>query len=132
MPGREPRDAAEVAADMRIRVREEIAAGKSDAAIRSDFAARYGGDEFLIALTVNEEEHANRISERITANVCRINGYAYDVLVSAGSARRKECDSIDALIALADQRMYEMKRTRAGKSDNGYLEKNGNPTPKPE
>jgi|JI10StandDraft_1071094.scaffolds.fasta_scaffold14887_9 cytochrome c-type biogenesis protein CcmH len=38
---------AEVAADMRIRVREEIAAGKSDAAIRSDFAARYG-DEVLL------------------------------------------------------------------------------------
>jgi cytochrome c-type biogenesis protein CcmH len=38
---------AEVAADMRIRVREEIAAGKTDAAIRADFAARYG-DEVLL------------------------------------------------------------------------------------
>jgi cytochrome c-type biogenesis protein CcmH len=38
---------AEVAADMRIRVREEIAAGKSDDAIRADFAARYG-DEVLL------------------------------------------------------------------------------------
>lgn len=113
-------------------VLRSVAERISGAIREQDFAARYGGDEFLIALTVNEEEHANRISERITANVCRINGYAYDVLVSAGSARRKECDSIDALIALADQRMYEMKRTRAGKSDNGYLEKNGNPTPKPE
>ncbi len=33
---------AEVAADMRIRIREEIARGKSDAQIRADFADRYG------------------------------------------------------------------------------------------
>ena len=38
---------AEVAADMRIRVREEIAAGRSDAAIRADFAARYGEEVLL-------------------------------------------------------------------------------------
>jgi cytochrome c-type biogenesis protein CcmH len=33
---------AEVAADMRIRIREEIARGNTDAQIRDDFAARYG------------------------------------------------------------------------------------------
>ncbi|MET0545688.1 MAG: cytochrome c-type biogenesis protein [Caulobacterales bacterium] len=33
---------AEVAADMRIRVRQEVAAGKTDAQIRQDFADRYG------------------------------------------------------------------------------------------
>lgn len=38
---------AEVAADMRIRVRQEIAAGRSDTAIRADFAARYGEEVLL-------------------------------------------------------------------------------------
>jgi len=38
---------AEVAADMRIRVRDEIAAGKSDEQIRTDFAARYGQSVLL-------------------------------------------------------------------------------------
>lgn len=38
---------AEVAADMRIRVRDEIAAGKTDAQIRGDFAARYGESVLL-------------------------------------------------------------------------------------
>lgn len=106
-------------------VLRSVAERISGAIREQDFAARYGGDEFLIALTVNGEEHANRIYERITANVCRINGYAFDVLVSAGSARRKESDSLAALVALADQRMYEMKRTRAGKSNCDYLEEGG-------
>ena len=113
-------------------VLRSVAERISGAIREQDFAARYGGDEFLIALTVNGVEHANRIYERITANVCRINGYAFDVLVSAGCARRKECDSFDALIALADQRMYEMKRNRAGKSNCDFVDALANDTPKEE
>jgi diguanylate cyclase (GGDEF)-like protein len=113
-------------------VLRSVAERISGAIREQDFAARYGGDEFIIALSVSGEEHASRIYERITANVCRINGYAFDLLVSAGSARRKECESLSALIALADQRMYEMKRTRAGKSNCDFGDALANDTPKEE
>ena len=98
-------------------VLRSIAERISGAIREQDFAARYGGDEFLIVLSVNGKENAGSIFDRITSNVCRINGYAFEVLVSAGGARRWECESLAALIALADQRMYEMKRTRAGRSN---------------
>ena len=98
-------------------VLRSIAERISGAIREQDFAARYGGDEFLIVLSVNGKEQASSIFERITATVCRISGYAFEVLVSAGGATRMECDSLSALVALADQRMYEMKRTRAGKSN---------------
>ena len=96
-------------------VLRSVAERLSGAIREQDFAARYGGDEFLIVLSVSGKENADSIYERITANVCRINGYAFEVLVSAGGARRRECESLAALIALADQRMYDMKRS-AGRS----------------
>ena len=78
-----------------------------------DYVARYGGDEFLIVITIERNDDANAILARINSSVCSVNGFAFDVFVSVGGAHRKESDSKDALIALADQRMYEMKRARA-------------------
>ena len=89
-------------------------AEKLSASVRErDYVARYGGDEFLIVITVERMDDANAILARINASVCSVSGFAFDVYVSVGGAHRKESDSKDALIALADQRMYEMKRARA-------------------
>ena len=78
-----------------------------------DYVARYGGDEFLIVISIERMDDANAILARINSSVCCMSGFAFDVFVSVGGAHRKERDSKDALIALADQRMYEMKRARA-------------------
>ena len=78
-----------------------------------DAVSRYGGDEFLIVITIEHSDDANAIVERINASMCCVTGFAFDVSVSVGSAHRDECDAMDAVIALADQRMYEMKHRRA-------------------
>ncbi len=89
-------------------------AEKLSASVRErDYVARYGGDEFLIVITTERMDDANAILARINASVCSVSGFAFDVFVSVGGAHRKESDSKDALIALADQRMYETKRARA-------------------
>ena len=89
-------------------------AEKLSASVRErDYVARYGGDEFLIIIPTERMDDANAILARINASVCSVSGFAFDVFVSVGGAHRKESDSKDALIALADQRMYEMKRARA-------------------
>ena len=79
-----------------------------------DYVSRYGGDEFLIVITLERNDDANAILTRVNSSVyCVSGGFAFDVFVSVGGAHRKECDSKDALITLADQRMYEMKNRRA-------------------
>lgn len=90
------------------------AAEKLSALVRErDYVARYGGDEFLILVTFERMDDGDAILARINATVCSVSGFAFDVFVSVGGAQRKECDSKAALIALADQRMYERKRSRA-------------------
>jgi len=89
-------------------------AEKLSAVVRErDYVARYGGDEFLIVIPIERMDDVAAILARINASACNVSGFAFDVFVSVGGAHRRESDSKDALIALADQRMYEMKRARA-------------------
>ena len=87
-----------------------------------DCAARYGGDEILLILPINAEEDISPIHKRIEEATRSIPGYAMQVIVSMGSARRGECESSEALIALADARMYTQKRNRAEQNTSGMNE----------
>ena len=89
-------------------------AERLSAAVRErDTVIRFGGDEFLIVVATEHENDASAVVSRVNASVCCMSGFAFDVYISIGGAHRKECNSKDALIALADQRMYEMKHRRA-------------------
>jgi diguanylate cyclase (GGDEF)-like protein len=83
---------------------------------KGDYAARIGGDEFVLLLP---EIGADAVTERIRRindlvraiswQVCRA-----DMLGVSGGAAYYPCDGTDAeqLLTKADSRMYEMKRTR--------------------
>jgi diguanylate cyclase (GGDEF) domain len=94
-------------------VLKSVAANLSASVRERDYVSRYGGDEFLIVITIERMDDANAILARINSSVCCVSDFAFDVFVSVGGAHRKESDSKDALIALADQRMYETKNRRA-------------------
>ena len=77
----------------------------------TDTAARYGGEEFALLIT----EGAAVCAERVRAQV-----EAYDwtqicpglhITVSIGVAESTEAGSPEALLALADSRLYEAKRS---------------------
>ncbi len=75
-----------------------------------DYAVRFGGDEFIIIFSEMNRESGQQISGQIKAALREISGYAFPVTVSTGCALRSECAARDEAIALADQRMYEVKR----------------------
>ncbi len=83
---------------------------------KSDFAARYGGDEFLVALTNVNLETASTIAERLRETIAKttfINGPdAIDLTVSLGYAITQPGDTrLDAktLVRIADRALYEAK-----------------------
>ena len=77
----------------------------------SDFAIRYGGDEFLLILTCNEEE-AKEVVKRII-NATKQEG----IFVSYGISQWKPGEDIEKTIERADRRMYRMKDKTKAKTD---------------
>lgn len=97
-----------------------------------DFAARYGGDEFLIAITETSEEgamlFANRLREKITQTIFKSGNDSVKLTSSLGIAITHPDVTIDArdLVRKADEYLYEAKkkgRNRVEFFDYSELEK---------
>lgn len=75
----------------------------------TDYAARIGGDEFVILYT-----NYPGSAETLQNSICRVkhNFEGADIKVSVGGALRHEGTTLHDVIALADARMYEEKRSR--------------------
>jgi diguanylate cyclase (GGDEF)-like protein len=89
-------------------------ATRIDASIRtSDIAARFGGDEFAIALTSSGLDHASLFSERLIDTLStpyQLSGAEANISASIGVAGYPvSATDIDALIDKADQAMYTAK-----------------------
>jgi diguanylate cyclase (GGDEF)-like protein/putative nucleotidyltransferase with HDIG domain len=97
------------------RVLQETAAALRRACRRGDFVARMGGDEFVLLLVDAEPDaiaqRANNLDQIVSELGARVCGATF-LRLSAGAAYFPE-DGQDAeeLLAIADARMYEMKRT---------------------
>ena len=84
--------------------------------IRSvDYAARYGGEEFVIVLPETSTSTAQELAERIRAQIqsdsYQFNDQSLKVTLSIGVAGIRDSDeTADAVIARADQMLYEAKR----------------------
>jgi diguanylate cyclase (GGDEF)-like protein len=83
----------------------------------TDFALRFGGDEFLVLLPVSAKGDSHQMIDRISRSVCSITGLEFPIMVSTGNAYRSECTDQAALLALSDQRMYLEKQSRCKSSD---------------
>jgi diguanylate cyclase (GGDEF)-like protein len=80
---------------------------------RGDLLARLGGDEFVILLEAVPSDQAVETAKRIRTvfeSPLLIELHSIVLRPSIGIARYPECDSIEALIAGADQAMYAAKR----------------------
>ncbi|WP_083916951.1 GGDEF domain-containing protein [Coprothermobacter platensis] len=76
---------------------------------QSDFAVRWGGDEFLVILMQADTEGAAHVAARIESEL--INS-PLTMSVSFGIVEANEVNSLDDLLREADKRMYAQKRTK--------------------
>ncbi len=79
----------------------------------SDLLVRYGGEEFVLILPRNDATIAVRIANRMRQEIERFDWPSLSpglaVTISLGCAQWQSAMSIDALIAAADQALYQAK-----------------------
>ncbi len=91
-------------------VLHEVAANLVTRIRASDFLARVGGDEFAVLCPDTGPEAARHLAEHLVDLVDAMPG---NLSVSVGSAVRWDQAGPDAVMGLADRRLYEVKRDRA-------------------
>lgn len=82
-----------------------------------DSAYRYGGDEFVLLIESEDSNSADRVMERISEGLAKLNetsGKPYAVSFSMGVSfyDGKGDEKIDAILSAADERMYRRKREK--------------------
>ena len=97
-------------------VLKQVAARLAALLRRSDFAARVGGDEFVVVQTgIGHEGEADMLARRIVRAVSQpyeIEGRSIEIGTSVGYALSADYgDDLDRLLGCADQALYEAKRT---------------------
>jgi diguanylate cyclase (GGDEF)-like protein len=94
-----------------------VVAAQVQKAIRvEDVLARYGGEEFIVLVRGVERDGATVLANRLRTGVERLSipweSRAIKVTVSVGVASLSECGpraTVDALVTLADERLYKAK-----------------------
>ncbi|MCV3240447.1 PleD family two-component system response regulator [Mesorhizobium sp. ZC-5] len=81
-----------------------------------DLACRFGGEEFVVVMPDTEAQVAEKVAERIRAEIARApfavghDGQTVEVTVSVGvSSLRRGTDTVEALMKRADVALYEAK-----------------------
>lgn len=75
-----------------------------------DIAGRYGGEEFVIVLPGTDSKGAARVAERVRRSIESHSFPHRQVTASLGIAAAKRTDSVDSLLARADQACYQAKK----------------------
>ncbi len=102
-------EAGHAAGDQAIR---ELARSCKEATRTSDLAARTGGDEFALLLPETDAEEAELVVGRVRDNLARSRVVGREIGVSVGVATAVTPTTAQALLALADARLYRDKRAR--------------------
>ncbi len=78
----------------------------------SDFAARWGGEEFLVLMPNTDLEGAVVCCERIRSSVAsRVSCAGKPVTISIGISIHHSGEAVESTLARADQKLYEAKNT---------------------
>ena len=84
-----------------------------------DYAARFGGEEFVCLLVQTDMENSKKVTERIRDSLANYNfsdiAPSLNATVSIGIANFKEFNTIQETLMCADHRMYAAKRSGRNK-----------------
>lgn len=93
---------------------------------KEDIFARFGGEEFVILLRTTDANGAFLFAERVRRAIEQLEldskGRRVGVTVSVGVATLGEVDHAEALVGLADERLYRAKRSGRNRTECGLFD----------
>jgi diguanylate cyclase (GGDEF)-like protein len=93
-------------------VLRQVASAMTGAVRETDTIARWGGEEFLVALPETPYSGALVCAEKIRSSVERLgNTVGIDVTISGGVYQPGPGESVSELLARADERLYQAKKS---------------------
>ncbi|AKN33436.1 diguanylate cyclase [Clostridium carboxidivorans P7] len=88
---------------------------------QDDIIARWGGDEFIILVINKEDIHVSNLIESIKKECEKITEFGFKISIALGSAKKDEAQSTEAVMNLAEERMYRSKLTESKSSRNATI-----------
>jgi diguanylate cyclase (GGDEF)-like protein len=96
------------------RVLRAIADRCRSALRKTDVLGRFGGEEFVVLFVETGLAEAQRVAERLLAKVAEPmstrEGLVVPVTISAGVVERRANETLDAVLKIADEALYQAKR----------------------
>ena len=96
---------------------KEIASLINDTTRKSDFVARWGGEEFMISLQATDSASAYKIAEKLRL---KIEGYTFTgagkITISVGVTEFKNNESVESFTKRVDEALYEAKNAGRNKT----------------
>ncbi len=100
----------------------------------SDIIARIGGDEFVAFPVGTDKDHVSSIAQRLQESIEKFNAknnnrYKLNISVGIATYDARSVQSIDELLAQADDLMYKHKKSKKKGLDRGSLHEAGHAFP---
>ncbi len=96
------------------RVLRTIADRCRSALRKTDVIGRFGGEEFVVLFVETGLTEAQRVAERLLARVAEPmsakDGVPVPVTISAGVVERRHAETLDSMLKVADEALYQAKR----------------------
>lgn len=76
----------------------------------TDFAARWGGEEFLVLVHESEKTNVLRLAERLRSEIENLQMESIRLTISVGATIRRKEDTLATLVERADKALYAAKQ----------------------
>ncbi|NMM65161.1 diguanylate cyclase [Clostridium sp. P21] len=89
--------------------------------LEDDIIARWGGDEFIILVVNKRSEYVSDLIKNIKKECEKITQFGFKISIALGSAEKYEAKTTEAVMNLAEERMYRSKLTETKSSRNATI-----------